>query len=73
MVGDLVTAAFWHGYDGSRIEHWNEQITSGLKYAVVAHNTKTKPEAFPYRKKKHVETETEAFELRSSEEERKFI
>ena len=57
--GDLVLAdgrrfsdrRVWHGYDGSRIEHWNEPITSGLKYAVVAHNTKTKPEAFPYRKK----------------------
>ena len=42
----------WHGYDGAQIEHWNEPITRGVKYAVVAHNTKTKPEAFPYRKTK---------------------
>ena len=40
----------WFGYDGSAILHWNTPIASGVKYAIVAHNTKTKPEAFPYRK-----------------------
>ena len=62
----------WHGYGGAQIEHWNEPITRGLKYAVVAHNTKTKPEAFPYRKR-HVKAETQAIEVRPIEEERNLL
>ena len=75
--GDLVLAdgrrfnekRVWYGYDGAQIEHWNSPIKGGLKFAVVAHNTKTKPEAFPYRKKKHAQAEAQAVELRSSEKE----
>ena len=56
--GDLVLAdgrqfsrrREWFRYDGAQTEHWNTPITSGEKIAVVAHNTHTKPEAFPYRK-----------------------
>ncbi len=65
--GDLVLAdgnrfsgrREWFGYDGAQIEHWNTPITSGIKYAVVAHNTRNKPEAFPYKKKKHAASEGE--------------
>ena len=59
----------WHGYDGAEIEHWNKPITRDLKYAVVAHNSKMKPLAFPYNKKRHVETEAQAVEVRPPEEE----
>jgi len=62
----------WHGYDGAQIEDCNEPITRGLKYAVVAHNTKTKPEAFPY-KKRHVQAETDTVEVRPSEEKGQLI
>ena len=52
--GDLVLAdgrrfskrRVWHGYDGAQIEHWNEPITGGLGYAVVAHN-KEEARSFP--------------------------
>ena len=27
----------WHRYDGGRLMHWNNPITSGEKYNVIAH------------------------------------
>ncbi len=42
----------WHQYDGSRLLHWNEEITAGVKYSVISHNNTTRPLAYPYRKGK---------------------
>ena len=33
----------WHRYDGSRLLHWNEEITAGVKYSVIAHNNTSRP------------------------------
>ena len=77
--GDLVRAdgrhfsgrLEWFGYDGAQTEHWNTSITSGEKVAVVAHNTHTKPEAFPYGKKKHVAPEGAPIDQGTPEQEEK--
>ena len=51
----------WHRYDGARLLHWNEDITAGVKYSVVAHNDRVRPLAYPYEKsKEHVAQEGEA-------------
>ena len=46
----------WHRYDGGKVKHWNEPITSGTKYAVVLHNNAKAPMVFP-RKVKDVCTD----------------
>ena len=45
----------WHRYDGTRLLHWNEEITGGTKYSVIAHNNTTRPLAYPYRKRRKEE------------------
>ena len=40
----------WHRYDGSRLLHWNEEITAGVKYSVIAHNNTTRPLVYPSKK-----------------------
>ena len=30
----------WHRYDGSRLLHWNEEITAGVKYSVMRTTTR---------------------------------
>ena len=27
----------WDRYDGGRLTHWNNKITSGTKYSIIAH------------------------------------
>ena len=42
----------WHGYDGTRLLHWNEEVTGGTKFSVIAHNNTTRPLAYPYKKRR---------------------
>ena len=37
----------WHKYDGRAHLHWNEEITQGVKYSVIAHNNSKRPLAYP--------------------------
>ena len=41
----------WHRYDGSRLLHWNEEITAGVKYSVIAHNNASRPLVYPRRRR----------------------
>lgn len=52
----------WHRYDGAKVLHWNEAITGGLKYAVVAHNNAKRPMVFPPRQRKERNDAAEASE-----------
>ena len=40
----------WHRYDGRAHLHWNEEITSGVKYSVIAHNNSSRPLVYPSQK-----------------------
>ena len=46
----------WHRYDGSRLLHWNEEITAGVKYSVIAHNNRSRPLVYPRRREQPTET-----------------
>ena len=37
----------WHRYNGKNVLHWNEEITAGIKCAVVIHNNAKRPLRFP--------------------------
>ena len=37
----------WHKYDGRAHLRWNEEITQGVKYSVIAHNNSKRPLAYP--------------------------
>ena len=39
----------WHRYDGRALLHWNEDITAGTKFSVIAHNNTTRPLVYPYK------------------------
>ena len=37
----------WDRYDGRAHLHWNEDITHGVKYSVIAHNNTKRPLVYP--------------------------
>ena len=49
----------WHRYDGRALLHWNEDITSGTKHSVIAHNNTTRPLVYPCKKGRDQEEEEE--------------
>ncbi len=46
----------WLRYAGSRLLHWNDDITAGVKYSVIAHNNKSRPLLYPRRCGQSTET-----------------
>ncbi len=59
----------WHRYDGRAHLHWNEEITSGVKYSVIAHNNSSRPLVYPSKKAASSPRALSAIQLDPSSEE----